>query len=894
MLIALHRNGFSILQRLIRLEVGSFGTLQNHLVCVCVFFCKQEKKETLHRHQSVVEMKGSDLCEEEKEAFEISNDYLHDRECSHVPNRTQKALGPNHIKLLYLISKYSGASNEKQKWIKHISLLVLIYEGIVNRVFTYDYAPSPQLMRNRHIFMNISQEGKSDIDDLREEGLIHGLKLSSRRYQTVTAYQISAKGEKVLDELLTVEYRESVNQLYNCESGNDYSNLLMVEWSGSDFILVNPVSGYREHSTITDCEEVSFVSSPYLPLNLQRSASSLNALTCNADRVKTAINGQTDIREELHEIIHLSNCTMIIGEWIPFGSNQVAALNSKLGSSERVKGGLFTSIIDEYPEDLQLEVGNNLTKVKILDFDHCEYINFEAEVRAPEKDGIVQVENFGMHCREDGFICCGLFLESVMDRKKEKISLDMLSRVAVHINQDSSKILDSLISIYQRSLLDTMFTGDSLNRNKFTILIAEEILPMLKAEQYMDKGCNENEIKQVVGDTQAAYSLSDNMVLIIGKHGLILAGPDSKRYEQPLLQFLSLNSREIFIENFFYRVFSLHNDLRKMTTMIHNHDKDPNSIPNIRKALSDLTKTSILLSETLSFLRESIDHMEQVTVDTNDKIFVNICEIFNLRKRKASFLRRVKDLEKNVLGISHELRTLRDMTDVISETQMFKLQEALQSNTKNLEQVFRTNERASSSLEVLQIILAGTLAFDVLDRVTGGWSVVDSTEWGREWIQKPLINMPGVWFLINISLWAIIGFILVRTMNYLSEASSGVIQLRMKINQRINVNNLYKYLSSKKIKEEYLDIDSTGTRIKKITWQEEDVNKWLGCPPIVDITFDIAHSFLLAVFLEIDKKSGRLREVELEKLFLEELKEQGVIIIEENQKSSSPTLVDKY
>jgi hypothetical protein len=79
----------------------------------------------------------------------------------------------------------------------------------------------------------------------------------------------------------------------------------------------------------------------------------------------------------------------------------------------------------------------------------------------------------------------------------------------------------------------------------------------------------------------------------------------------------------------------------------------------------------------------------------------------------------VKDLDKNIKSAQHELDALRESTDVISETQMFRVQEALQANTKNLEDVFRSGERQSNSLEILQAILSGTLAFELLDRVTG-------------------------------------------------------------------------------------------------------------------------------------------------------------------------------
>lgn len=51
---------------------------------------------------------------------------------------------------------------------------------------------------------NISQEGRDDIDDLRELGEINGLKLSSNGFSTVTAYQLSQKGLKTLAHVTEV------------------------------------------------------------------------------------------------------------------------------------------------------------------------------------------------------------------------------------------------------------------------------------------------------------------------------------------------------------------------------------------------------------------------------------------------------------------------------------------------------------------------------------------------------------------------------------------------------------------------------------------------------------------------------------------------------------------
>jgi WD repeat-containing protein 35 len=55
--------------------------------------------------------------------------------------------------------------------------------------------------------------------------------------------------------------------------------------------------------------------------------------------------------------------------------------------------------------------------------------------------------------------------------------------------------------------------------------------------------------------------------------------------------------------------------------------------------------------------------------------------------------------------------------------------------------------------------LSGTLAFDILDRLTGEWSVMD-TAWGADLIKEKLIEPPFVWFLLNLLLWFCIGLLL--------------------------------------------------------------------------------------------------------------------------------------
>ena len=55
-------------------------------------------------------------------------------------------------------------------------------------------------------------------------------------------------------------------------------------------------------------------------------------------------------------------------------------------------------------------------------------------------------------------------------------------------------------------------------RDKFNLIIAEHIEPKMEASRYMDREENENELKQVLGDTDCAYNLSPEDLLIRGTY----------------------------------------------------------------------------------------------------------------------------------------------------------------------------------------------------------------------------------------------------------------------------------------------------------------------------------------------------------------------------------------
>jgi WD repeat-containing protein 35 len=819
-----------------------------------------------------------------------------------------------HAKILYLMSKYAKAArkaDDAEGWIRQIPLLVLLYEGIEAGKLDFDYAPCSMLIsqdgRSRRVWLNITQEGKAAVDDLREKELINGLKLSTEDFQPVTAFQVSLRGLELCDQL-GQEYKAVVDEYTTSPDGHllqvkfvakedpgDGQDGLEEEGDGDDdggdgdddddddegagtFFMCCPETSFERESGVTDTEDVSYVSSPYLP-SCVRNPRDQRAFTSNAHRKHESAQGNSNIRDELDEAVTLAYVHVMVGEWIPFGSNQIVALNERLGAMDRCQGGLFTAVVDKHPTQTQFDVPPGLTQVTILDYDFVRFINFEAEINYPEEDGIVQVENFGIHLNVDGTVLYGMKIEAILDRTEESVSVDHLARLLVDVHQDTSQIMNDLLSAYQRSLLDMIFMGDMDQRGKFNMLISEGIEPFQPAEEYMDREDKENELKQVLGDLHKSFDLGEDGVLIVGRDGILVAGANAGDCEELLVCYLSLLCREMFIRNFFTRTFVMDDLLKRIRRLILSYQEDPNHIPDIRLKINDASRDIILLTEILSYLLESLVGMSMPD-RPKGKIEGTLFDRLDVKQQLHDVTLRATDLEKLVHGASHELNNLQQMTDVINTKQLEDVFKNVEANTKYLVDASAANERASASLEVMQVILAGSFAFDIVDRLSGGTLNITVPDWVNSLIVDPIISVPMLWFFINMVWLLCVSIALMKLMAYLGEQANGALTVRVKINKKIDVKKLEAFIRTRNI--EVTDaISEPHGDLKKATWQETDKVKWQGEPPKIEAQYNETYGFLLAVTFSVNARNTELDEGGLLGRFIEDMRSEGILVADD-------------
>lgn len=784
----------------------------------------------------------------------------------------KEQLEDEHLRLLYLISRYTSET----RWIREWPLLVLIFEGIQAGVFSYDYAPDSVSIMGRILFMNISQEGRDDLDDLREAGLLQSLKLTTYAGSTVTAVKLSDEGWEWLGNVKYAD-RSVVDDFYGTDE------LIEVTYTSGRFDIVQGDLPPRE-SDVLDCEDVNYVCSPFVPACVRPAnyGGFLQPCSDNRDRAHLSSTGvgATDVGSS--EVVTLSGVSIIIGEWIPFGSNQVVAMNNRLGSQERCQGGFLTALMDDDSEgriDMTfVQQGESLTKVQLLDFELQEHINFEAELHYPEDEGIIQIEHVGVSVNSGGSVNYGCILHSVNDRiDGHDISLDLLSRVLADLKQDTSQLIDDLISSYQRDLLHLVYgstdektdhaESSSINRLKYVVLICETITPSGEAESYMDKEDKENELKQVVGDTLAAFDIGSDGVLILGTAGMLCSlgrsgAPHRLEIDRILTLHLRLSALSVFVRNFFTRTFALDADIKDIQEMIAQFDTDPTYMIKIRTRLTQAGETITSLEEVRGYMHEMITELH-LPVSPESVVPAMLFDRLRIAHSHATVKLRIEDLQKNVQAAASSVEGLRKQCAVISEKQLFKFQESMQSANKNLVSVFRSNEKAGTAQNVMEVITMGTLAFAILDRVTGGWSMIgeEGSSWGRALLLPLVETIPMFWFGVNMGAWLAMGMALYRYMQRLGDMADDVLLMQLKpINLRLrSIDRLRDYISTKEITAESLELMGQVHK-RNLTWEvgardEAIVRRWGGSPPKITLQCDEANEFLLGATLEFKDKT---------------------------------------
>ena len=465
----------------------------------------------------------------------------------------------------------------------------------------------------------------------------------------------------------------------------------------------------------------------------------------------------SNVKGSFAKKLSLANVQLYLAEWIPFGRNHVANVCSRLMLESKGCGGLFSSVTDRNTNDSTVEhsmeaIGNCMSVVDMTEGSH---INFVAEVYLPEQSGITQVEDVGVHFHHDGSVVYGSRIDTVMGAEPNNSSLDLLTRVLVDLEQDTGFITSNLLTMYQRVMLDTLYCSASQCRPKYRVILADGLkangqpvtIDELMAEDYDGF---KNDLRKLVGEIERIHHVPSQIsstLIAIGRVGAIIIGYHGDRasrrcpVHQEIWRWLSWRGKKSAIEAFIARVYQVGDILGKLREKLNRFEEDPKALTKIELMHSESMHELINLEEVLLHLSDSTaignkahSETERATatrlatddrsaatqaspseaansesdytpeqVKTNDAII----SFLGLKAMMQDVTARIRDLKIALQASRHELESLRQMTTFIQSQKSYSQTQALIVNTKNMEDVFRSNERSSNSLEIMQIILAG-------------------------------------------------------------------------------------------------------------------------------------------------------------------------------------------
>ena len=205
-------------------------------------------------------------------------------------------------------------------------------------------------------------------------------------------------------------------------------------------------------------------------------------------------------------------------------------------------------------------------------------------------------------------------------------------------------------------------------------------------------------------------------------------------------------------------------------------------------------------------------------------------------------------------GAWEEFNILREVTNNARDDIWLRMNEQIQHNTRRVCDLQDSSEKSARALELLQVSSGGLLAFAFLDRLTGQWSVMDAG-WATS-LSNLVLSVPYAWTFFSLLTWGGVASAFLLLLRRYARLAKGTISLRLKIHQRIVLQNFHEYIKTKVLEGEVHKVVD-GNHIIRVVWTEEKAGDWGGFGPTVTIELDEATQFMLTVGIRYNRTQAR-------------------------------------
>ena len=460
------------------------------------------------------------------------------------------------------------------------------------------------------------------------------------------------------------------------------------------------------------------------------------------------MGSKTDGTKFVHKShLFFKDLQLNMSEWCKFGQNAISTFNESIDSLKGIKSSLVTGKVDEVPTTPSFSMMPMFTRVSLEDFDRYNWIKFKAAIEYPEQ--VEQIEGIGTHVDKSGFINYAIKLESIRDQDSD-FSLDDTTAIMADLVQDTSLMMEALLSQFQRRIL-TLVYGKTPNRPKFTIAMCSELQPgQAKATDYQDGETQENEINQIVDIAYKFVDLTSDEKLILGTNGMILVTSRPEHF-QPVLSFYgSLRGLQLFQATFFARLRKMWDRMKDLRHSILNLQNE-RVIDRLEGELAEVGADIVLIEEIIASMTTAINEREamwEVHSKELDQDNQSLAEILEIGREVRVTTQKIKDMEMVSSGLVDEVKGLRDMLNTLAEKRMRELSKLMASNVQqgsDAQLAMAANVKASrysgAALKILSVISSGALGLKLSDlamKAVDDYNEVHEKNW-------ELFGSPNFW-----------------------------------------------------------------------------------------------------------------------------------------------------
>ncbi|UJG44309.1 MAG: hypothetical protein K9W46_03780 [Candidatus Heimdallarchaeum endolithica] len=420
-----------------------------------------------------------------------------------------------------------------------------------------------------------------------------------------------------------------------------------------------------------------------------------------------------------------------------------------------------------------------------------------------------------------GFIIYSLDLKEI-NGKNSFMSLDKLSRVIADLSQDSSQVIDSLLTEFQRNFIKIIF-GNPMYRPKTILIVGEDINKKFEdVKDYLDGEDCEIEISQIIGEGFSVFSENDS-IYFLGNRGAILIPQEfTKELEYYSIYYGIKEGITIFIDSFMSRVWELYdqtNEIQKLVDMAVKGNTD--ALNKVQEEITILSSTISVLGQVKEFLQDSCEQLIVNFDRISDYAFLEI------ENGLETIKNRVNESSKVIRGLLTELEGKRDHINTLSELQMRKMNKTMTQNTKSMNQVLQANTRTSEAIDMIELILAGSIILEIVAFAIGEISS-DQTIYNSIVNKLPLDKDQKatlILFFSSIVAWVILVVYLRISKSRMEKKALRDFIITLNINKKINMTKLEAFLENEEIVMKQVEYDSNNVLITYV-WDTSNIKEF--------------------------------------------------------------------